>query len=433
MNQQQLKAMLPWTERFPLLLSYAGSFTRQKWQAISDAGLERFFNEFNDQFYIPLMMQAIQMMPQMFAAEGFSLVFSDDPGDNEILYKDAVFYKLQESAQAMRTHPAGNPVTVLNWLGDTVLNLLEPELTSYGAKDDLIQWLSSKETREILAGNSSSIASSNDLPAEILQLGGKDIRTLLINNQITPKYFLKLIKQLTNPVTRNLPGWVGDMSDNKRVASHFTDEQLDLISSHFEIASINHDEAQINAILRFVSLKMQEAASTSVIDRNSFNAFLEQTVAEFNRSSAVLLDNLDSKVEEVEVQQHENGTSTLIRRHNAVVTDTEEEIAESIITPADNQQPPAMPRIPTKAFMLAAVIMAVRAGVAWNSCENNSFIFRCMQSLLQLNGSANVVADITSSALIGLGSIFVCAKRGLQAILDPETVEDSSVRRSNIS
>ena len=383
------------------------------------------------------MMQAIQMMPQMFAVEGFSLVFSDDPGDNEILYKDAVFYKLQESAQAIRTHPAGNPVTVLNWLGDTLLNLLEPELTSYGAKDDLIQWLSSNETREILAGNSSRIASSNDLPAEILQLGGKDIRTLLNNNQITPKYFLKLIKQLTNPVTRNLPGWVGDMSDNKNVASHFTDEQLDLISSHFDIASKNHDEAQINTILRFVSLKMQEAASTSVIDTNSFNAFLGQAVVEFNRSSAVLLNNLDSKVEdvvvEVEVQPPENSTNTLTRRHNAVVADTEVEIAESIITPADNQQPPAMPRIPTKAFMLAAAIMAVRAGVAWNSCENNSFIFRCMQSLLQLNGSANVVADITSSALIGLGSIFVCAKRGLQASLDPENVGDSSVRRSNIS
>lgn len=344
------------------------------------------------------------------------------------------------------------PTQVLEWLGQDLYELLNTELTTYGAIDDLIQTLSNVRIRNILEGYADVHDAIEDpvgmLPAEILQVGNKDVRTLLKNRAITPNDFLKLVSLLTKPVSRFLPSWVGSMSDNIQIASLFTEEQLNKIESHVQKQATRYYEAELNAFLRIVSMQLDEALLIGTLTPAGFDYVLEKAQQAYDRGINIILgqaipaeiNNSSVAESKEETPSHDNeasytdDVSPVVTMSHSSPTDessqTESEFNSTVLTNQASSgapQTPMKPSIPAQAYMVFALLMAARMYVAWYSTDNHSFAVKGLQSFLLLRGPENKTNDIAQSALLGMMGVFLYARGSSQ----PSTEEHKETHELN--
>lgn len=480
MNAKELTTLLGWTKNTPVVLKLSNLFSKEEWLAINEAGAERFFTEFTDEMITLTMLHQLSMLlkvsrqgVKIFASKQVVLNVTDD--DNQISLQKAAFHIFKGSAQELKKNPVGLPITVINWFGQELVQILEATLR-YGELDDLVLWLSEPETRAIFEGGTAAIQQTN-LPRETkTQLKDRDARALLRNGTLLPKDFFSAVKALAGKTHRALPMWVGEMEQNKTLASAFNDEELEKIFERLNQEKLILNDITLNVLLRLISSTLENTLSANSQGNINFDAVLNEAMYQYHlipqteiiSAVPVVLDAMnkdandaaESSSKDEAVNEHEMVTnlssqqtstapavdtplpsspivtepavetdllppegletetkaeaeaeaeplSTLRRRERAASRLMTAQAQEEARTQSNSPQQAANISMGQKICFGLALVMTMRAYVAWHATgSNNSFTFKCLEFMLGLSRQHSPITEIIKSAGMGAGFVF---------------------------
>ncbi len=229
-------------------MAYAQKFTLDEWMDMEKAGLPAFIESgLIDEAYSTSLFESILVLQQNPEIAGMIK-------KKEFSFKQIVEVQTQEIKKIAVQSPLARPTEVIAWLGDELARYLEAKVRSYDEMDNIVNALSSRKVRAMLAGDKEAICEYPLPPPALTALKGQDARSLLLRGSISLSQLLDLAKLLSTPIDRSFPAWVGDNIELRGIANLFTDAQLVSLGELMD-AKISNDRELKCSFLRAILLK----------------------------------------------------------------------------------------------------------------------------------------------------------------------------------
>lgn len=317
--QRELFEIYPWMNH-PYVRPYISNFSLEEWHTLNDIGLGNLVaDEDLEQTFIISFFTSLPMIknnPQVRAMLA----------TGDVTFADIAANQLNLVTSLTQQSNVANPTKVIDWMGSELSKYIERKVTSYKMMDDIVQALSNRDVRKILAGDADAIRELVYVPTKLEPYLGQDIRQQILRGQITINDLIELGNELSGKlVTRKLPTWLTDTTELKLLANEFSDEQLAELDNLLNNTIKNDSELKCS-FLRTLTLSttidgVQQMQNCP--DIQTFKRLINQNYKIFSRnliagSGAVARGVRDALDNDVLLQAATNSpavTNSLIRKY----------------------------------------------------------------------------------------------------------------------
>ena len=246
MKLEDLIKQFPWANR-PTIRVYTDKFDQQEWEIMHRAGIPDFLvSGILDDLLIAALFDSIHAL-----SKHPEIVQLMQAGQSS--FENIVTTQIEQVKNAASQQTLARSTDVLNWLGPILAQHIEQEVTSFNMMNNIVQVLSSRKVRALLACEPIILRELSLIPPALAKLKGQDARVLLLRKEITLQQLLELATELSEPIGRKLPDWIENNIELKHLANQFSDIQLDELEKLLN-ENIRRDGEMKNSFLRAILL-----------------------------------------------------------------------------------------------------------------------------------------------------------------------------------